>query len=154
MRSGEHPDQLSIDMQRNRNFAASIIPARDVVRIDTYIRRVSHLPGGRNVTHEPFLADLQPVSFHVNGATLHSGQYHFAVFRLMQVHADVDASERTRNVVDDLVDQLIQVENRIDLLRRLLQFEKLMHTIRRERCQQIVAGLEGRCASGFHRLNL
>src|SRR5581483_12493027 len=54
-----------------------------------------------------------------------SGQYQFCALRVVQVDVRLHAAERTRGIVDHVINELVQVKNRADLLRRLLQLQEI-----------------------------
>ncbi len=70
----------------------------------------------------------------------------------MQVHADIHASKRARDIIDDLVYQLIQIQNRIDLVRRFLQLQQFLHAVRRQRSYQVDGRIDHASTTGCHTL--
>jgi len=138
VRNREDADQIPVDVQRNRDLRESVFLACEVIRILANIRGVTHLACRRDISDQPFLPDLQPVALFMNGAAPLACQHQFAALRIVQVDIDLDAAERTGDVVHDLVDQFVEVEDGVDLLGSLLKFEKVLevglgedrHTIR------------------------
>src|SRR5579871_1118781 len=71
--------------------------------------------------------------FVVDAASVYAGQYHFLAKLVVQIDAGLNAAKRPRYVVHDIVDQLIEVENGIDLLRGLLHFLQFFNLVEAKR---------------------
>ena len=84
---------------------------RNVILIFADVGGVAHLTGGGDVTHHAFSADLEPLAFVMKCAAVNSGQYDFGVGLVVQIDVSFDASERTGDIIHNLVDELIQVED-------------------------------------------
>jgi hypothetical protein len=53
---------------------------------------------------------------------VHAGKHHLTAFFVMQIDAGFHAAKGPGHVIHNIVDELIEIENRRDLLRRFLQF--------------------------------
>ena len=58
----------------------------------------------------------------MHGAAVDASHHHLSAFFVVQIDAGSPAAEGTGHVIHDVVDELIEVENRGDLLRSFLQF--------------------------------
>ena len=77
VRSGEYPDQFTFQLERDRDFGANVRLARHVVRIEGYVRRVTHLPGDRHVSHQAVGSNSEAVAFAMHCATANARQFQF-----------------------------------------------------------------------------
>ena len=55
-----------------------------------------------------------------------AGQKQFPALFVVQVDIGLDAAERRRQIIYDFVDQPVEVKDRADLLRRLLQLQQIL----------------------------
>src|SRR5207253_9186651 len=115
--------------QRDRYFRKGAFFAADVIGINANIRCVAHLPGGSNVAHHPLFSDLQPMSLTVHGATMHAGDDQFSPLLIVPESVGLQAAKRGRYVIDNLIDELIEVEDRSDLLGCLFQLQQVLHLV-------------------------
>src|SRR5580698_8578594 len=76
------------------------------------------------------------MAFVVDRAAMHAGEHHFPAFFVVQVDAGFQTAEGTGYIIHDVVDELIEVEDRSDLLRRLLQLLQLLHLIDEQRAHR------------------
>src|SRR5207244_5489788 len=97
----------------------------ELIRINSNIRCAAHLPGGSNVTHHALFSDLQPMSLTVYGAAMHAGDDQFSPTLIVQENVGLQAAKRGRHVIDNLIDELIEVEHRGDLLGCLFLFQQV-----------------------------
>ena len=153
VRGGEYSHQLPFHMQRNRNLRECGFFTANVVGVLAHIGRVVHLAGGSDVSDHSF-ANFQTVSGAAEvaaTAAMSAHQRQFAALLVVQVDVRIQTSERTGNLVYDLIDQLIEVKDGADFLSGLLQLEKILHLIEIE--QGRVRGRQcGEIWTGGHRV--
>ena len=65
----------------------------------------------------------------MNRAAVHPGHFQFCTFRVMQIQIRLHAPKVARDIVHDLIDQLIEIENGRDLVRPLLQLEQIFNLL-------------------------
>ena len=111
MRGREHADKLSVHMQWNRDLGERGRLARNVIRIQAHIGRVMHFAGRIHVAGHALSSDLLAIALLVYGAATNSGKHQLVVGFIMQVDGGFKTAERLRNLTDNFVYQLIQIEN-------------------------------------------
>src|SRR5258708_4758196 len=129
MRCGEDSHKTFADVKRDRDFGKSGGLAGHVIFVFAHIGCVTHLAGRSDIADHAFLADLQTMAFVVHAASVHAREYHLTTFLVMQIYACLDAAERVSYVIHDVVDELIEVEDRGDLLRGFLQALQILDLI-------------------------
>ena len=129
MRSGKNSDQLRAELQRNSHFRKRIRLACPVIGIETNVGRIAHLARGGNVAYHAFLSKLQAVPLAMQGATLHASKNQFGVGLVVKKNFGFHAAKRNGHIVYDLIYELIQIEDRGNFLRGLLQLEEILHLV-------------------------
>src|SRR5580693_77278 len=76
---------------------------------------------------EAFFAHLQGVAFAMLGASADRGSYHLAACLVVKINIGFQASERLGSIVHNLVDELVKIKNRGDLLGGLLQLQQVLY---------------------------
>src|ERR1700728_5139774 len=127
MRCGEDTDEALADVKRDRHFGERAGLAAYVVIVYARVGGIAHLAGASDVADHAFLADLQTKTFLVDAATMHAVEHHLSARLVVQVDAGFKAAEGTGNVVHDVLDELIEIEDRSDLLGGFLQFLKFLN---------------------------
>src|ERR1700677_2864196 len=127
VRSGEYSYQALADAQWNRHLRAGGFLAGDIILIFPDIWRVAHLSRGGYVAHHPLLANLQPETLAVHGTTVHAAHHHFSASFIVKIDGGLQKTEGMRYLIDDIVNQLIEIENRTDLMRSLLEFLQALY---------------------------
>ena len=129
MRRGEDAHEAFADMKWDRHFGERGVFAANVVVVLAHVGGIAHLAGRSDIADHAFLANLQTMTFVVDAASVHAGHHHLAAFLVVQVDAGFHAAKGTGHVIHDVVDELIEVEDRSDLLRRLLQLLQVLYLI-------------------------
>ena len=93
----------------------------DIIFVLAHIWGIAHLAGGCDVADHAFLANLQTETLAVHGTAVDAAHHHFSASFVVKIDAAFQQAEGMGYVVHDVVDELIEVENRADLLRSLLQ---------------------------------
>ena len=132
MRRREHPNQAFANVQRNSHLRERRGLASDVVLVLANVGGIAQLAGGSDVSDHALAADFQAMSFALRAAfqaSPHPRQHHLAVLFVVQVDAGLDAPEGIRDFIDHAVDQLVEVENRSDLMRGFLHALQVLDKI-------------------------
>src|SRR5216684_1752211 len=147
MGRGKHSDKPFANMQRNRHFRECGLLAGGVILVLAYVGRIAHLAGGGHISHHAFLPNLQTVPLAMDAASVHARHYHLSAAFVMQVNARFQATKRTRNIVHNSVNKLIEVEDRADLLRSLLQSLQIFYLVAKQGTNRnkIVPEYSGSC---------
>src|SRR5581483_63163 len=97
--------------------------AGDIVRVFADIRRIAHLARASHVPDHPIFSDPQLVALAVAGAPMNSSQNHVLPGLGPQVDVGLGTSKTQSDLGDNLLNELVEVQNRAYLLGCLLQFE-------------------------------
>ena len=66
----------------------------------------------------------------MQSAAVDSGQHHLLALFVMQINAGFDASEGVGHIIHNLVDELVEIENRSNFLSRFLQRSAVLRLAR------------------------
>jgi len=102
------------------HFGERGVLAANVVFVLAHVRRIAHLAGRSGVADHTLLANLQPMAFVVDAASMYAGDHHLSVLLIVQIDAGLHAAKRTGHVVHYVVDELIEIEDRSNPLRGFL----------------------------------
>src|SRR5260370_38941433 len=133
MGRGKDSDQPLLNQQGDGDFGERWRFTGEVIVVFTDVGGVSHLPGDRDISDQSLFAESQTMSFFIHCAAVDAGQHEFLAMLLIQVDVRFQRSERTRYLVYDAVDKLIQIEERTDPLGGFLQPEQIIHYLWRLR---------------------
>jgi hypothetical protein len=128
---GKYSYQLSLYVKRDRDFGERGLLTANVIVIQSDIGCVVHLAGRCDVSDHAF-SDLQAVTRAVDlaaRAAMGAHQQQFAALLVVQVDVSIETAEGTGDLIDDLIDKLVEVKDRVDFLRGPLQLEEIIHLI-------------------------
>src|ERR1700694_3547870 len=129
MRSGEDSDQIAFALQWDGDFGARVRLAGDVVRVASDVGGVVHFACGGDVPDHS-LAYLEAMTLAVNTAAANSGQYKARLLGIVQVDVDLDAAERSPNLIGDPRNQFFNVQSGGNPLCELLQTHQFREPLR------------------------
>src|SRR5258705_1386171 len=127
MGRGEVSDELLLYLQGDGDLGERGLLAWEVVRVLSDIGRVAHLPGRGDISDQSFFAQLQAMTFLVQGAAVDACQYEFLAVRFVEIDVGFYQSEGTSYLIHDAIDKLIQIEKGTDPLGGFLKPEQILH---------------------------
>lgn len=131
MRGAENAHEAAIHMQRDRNFREGGRLAGNVPGVHANVGRIVHFANGRGMAYGS-MANLLAAAPVVVSAAAYAGQHQFLARFVVQVEADLKTPEGPGHIGDNLVDQLIEVEDRGYLLGGFLEPEQIFQLVPRQ----------------------
>jgi len=125
MRCGEDSDEPIVNERGDGDFGACRVLALDVVGIFSDVRGVAHLAGAGDEADQAFFGFFEAITACVERG-VDAGEDEFFAIRFVEIDVCLDESEGERDLINDAVDELIEIEQGTDSLRGFLQPEEIV----------------------------